>query len=174
MFVLIQVVKGKARENVDLSKEQLEFLERRRKLRKDKGNLEGRDDILRKSPASYDRSKGIFGAQPLGLFPVKIEANERDTEDSTTVRLETWDRCEERHLKLLSTTLPKNYLEEMVDWTEKGVMWQFPIDNEQGIDHDKVGGCKKGGVLSFRIGIHQRFNKIICVSVGALPRTCLP
>lgn len=139
--------KGKARENVDLSKEQLEFLERRRQLRRGKGNQEGRNDILRKGPASYDRSKGIFGATPLGLFPVKTAANERDAKDNTTVRLETWERCEERHLKLLSTALPKNYLEEMVHWTEKGVMWQFPIDNEQGIDHDEVGRRKIGEVL---------------------------
>ena len=85
-------------------------------------------------PAHYDRSKGIFGGEPLGIFPTA------DRELSAEVgRLETWERCEERYLRLMSTPTPRNYLEEMVDLTEKGIMWQFPIDNEQGIDHDEVG-----------------------------------
>lgn len=115
----------------------MEFLERRRQLRKAKGTRGGRPDSFVAGPAVYDRSKGIFGGQPLGIFPTA--GPEPNTEgDAEAVRLETWKKCEERYLRLLSTPTPKNYLEEMVDLTEKGIMWQFPIDNEQGIDHDEV------------------------------------
>ena len=96
----------------------------------------GRYDSSEMGTAVYDKSKGIFGGNALGIFPTTDQ--DPDTGDSETVRLETWMKCEERYLRLLSTPTPRNYLEEMVDMTEKGVMWQFPIDNEQGIDQDEV------------------------------------
>ena len=112
----------------------MDFLERRRQLRKAKGVRGGRQEAAA-GPAHYDRSKGIFGGEPLGILPMA----EPTTGDGEVVRLETWERCEERYLRLMSTPTPRNYLEEMVDLTEKGIMWQFPIDNKQGIDHDQVG-----------------------------------
>ena len=130
----IQVDKGKTADKVNLTEDQMDFLERRRQLRKAKGVRGGRQEAAA-GPAHYDRSKGIFGGEPLGIFPTE----EPNTGDGEVVRLETWERCEERYLRLMSTPTPRNYLEEMVDLTEKGIMWQFPIDNEQGIEHDEVG-----------------------------------
>lgn len=42
---------------------------------------------------------------------------------------------EQRELKAMLLTAPRNYFEEMIQWTEKGLIWRFPIDNEQGIIH---------------------------------------
>ena len=30
-------------------------------------------------------------------------------------------------------------IEDMASMTEKGILWHFPINNEQGIDEDQVG-----------------------------------
>ena len=125
---------------MNLTEDQIEFLERRRQLRKAKGVRGGRHDSPVMGSAVYDRSKGIFGGEPLGIFPTADQ--ELNPGESEAVRLETWNKCEERYLRLMSTPMPRNYLEEMVDMTEKGIMWQFPIDNEQGIDHDEVGGLE--------------------------------
>lgn len=82
----------------------------------------------------YDREKGLFGAQPIGIF-----GPDRGTgEKSGGVRLRTWERCAERHLKQLKTPAPKNFLEDMAQMAENGIMWKFPIDNEQGIDREQV------------------------------------
>lgn len=40
---------------------------------------------------------------------------------------------------ILTTQSPRNLIEDMASMTEKGILWNFPINNEQGIDEDKVG-----------------------------------
>jgi len=45
-----------------------------------------------------------------------------------------WDKCEERLLRIKSTPIPRNFLEEAAQLTDRSIMWHFPIDNEQGID----------------------------------------
>ena len=52
--------------------------------------------------------------------------------------METWERLHARQLEILSTPVPRNFLEEMSQWTDKGIMWHFPIDNEQGIDQEQA------------------------------------
>jgi hypothetical protein len=51
-------------------------------------------------------------------------------------RLPVWDKCEERLLRIKSTPAPQNFLEEAAQLTDRGIMWHFPIDNEQGIDQE--------------------------------------
>ena len=41
---------------------------------------------------------------------------------------------EERHLRIIKKHYPRNYIEEMINWTEKGILWKFPIDNEQDLN----------------------------------------
>ena len=49
--------------------------------------------------------------------------------------LATWEECQEREDEILYMRRPRNLLEEMAEMTEKGILWQFPIDNEQGIEN---------------------------------------
>ena len=49
-----------------------------------------------------------------------------------------WKKCKEREMKILSSPTPKNFLDEMAVKTEQGILWKFPINNEQGIDEEKV------------------------------------
>lgn len=66
----------------------------------------------------------IFSADPLGLFNNNLK-NEGVTNSN-------WQMLHEKELQLAVTHPPANYFQQMIQWTEAGKIWQFPIDNEQG------------------------------------------
>lgn len=39
---------------------------------------------------------------------------------------------EEREIKLATLSAPQNAFQELIQWTNEGKIWKFPIDNEQG------------------------------------------
>lgn len=43
-----------------------------------------------------------------------------------------WDKYEQEELARISSIPPRNAFEEMIQWTKDGILWKFPIDNEQG------------------------------------------
>ena len=63
-------------------------------------------------------------------------------------QLKTWDKCSKRAKKIILTQPPRNMLEDMVQMTEKGMLWHFPIDNEQGVNENKVHHSLIRGVLT--------------------------
>lgn len=72
----------------------------------------------------------IFGAKPLGIF-TKIETEGTAQEGPPVSYLKTWDTLLKKDLKLAVTHPPANGFEEMIQWTEQGKLWHFPINNEQ-------------------------------------------
>lgn len=73
-------------------------------------------DILKAEPSSYFK----------GLKPLP-----------PSCKLETWTSCVERDMRLATTHPPATIYEQMIQWTNSGMMWHFPIDNFQGTD-DKI------------------------------------
>lgn len=68
----------------------------------------------------------IFGAVPSNYFA--------DIKPATDIpKMETWESCLNRELRLSVTHPPSNIYEQIMIWTERGIFWKFPIDNEQGI-----------------------------------------
>lgn len=115
----------------NMSMEQRSFLEKRARMRREK------------SGAGLDEHQGIelFGAEPLGILQHQ-PAGQPGEEAAAAVQaqdtaLRMWRRCADRELRLLSTPVPRNALEEMILWTEQGKLWHFPVDNEQGLDYSK-------------------------------------
>ncbi|XP_014247506.1 28S ribosomal protein S31, mitochondrial [Cimex lectularius] len=72
----------------------------------------------------------IFGAAPLNWFQV-------DNDNKNIPVMSTWEKCKSRERKMAITHPPTNYWEQMMIWTERGILWKFPIDNEQGLDEEK-------------------------------------
>lgn len=72
-------------------------------------------------------SVNLFGEKPLGIF-----TNVTALQESSDI-LRTWSKLQARELKLAITHPPSNYFQKMALWTEQGKLWQFPINNEQGI-----------------------------------------
>ena len=87
--------------------------------------------------------------------------------------METWKKCREREMQILTTLPPRNFLEDMADMTDKGILWHFPIDNEQGIpesemdpfyehvflEHHLEPWCPKRGPL-------RHFMELVCVGLS--------
>lgn len=66
----------------------------------------------------------VFGFEPLGLF--------RDDLKDQGIINNKWRTLHKKDLQLAVTHPPANYFQQMIQWTETGKIWKFPIDNEQG------------------------------------------
>lgn len=103
------------------------FMEKRRRLREAQQTKEEEENYV---PVD------LFNSQPpLGIFS---KENTENYKSSSNIELKMWKKCREREMKILSSPAPKNFLEEMAVKTDQGILWKFPINNEQGIEDNKV------------------------------------
>ena len=108
-----------------LSDEQAAFLKERNRKRSEARN---------KQMAQEYEPINLFEAEkPLGIFQAS------QSEDTTYETLKTWQAISNREMGILTTQSPRNLIEDMASMTDKGILWHFPINNEQGIDEDQVG-----------------------------------
>ncbi|XP_058117286.1 small ribosomal subunit protein mS31 [Anopheles ziemanni] len=85
--------------------------------------------LLAQSPGGPGSVK-LFNEEPLGIFTDL--ASLKDTPD----KLSTWQKLNDRELRLAVTHPPANYFQKMAIWTEQGKLWKFPINNEQGREQE--------------------------------------
>ncbi|KAH1008913.1 hypothetical protein HUJ05_009407 [Dendroctonus ponderosae] len=71
----------------------------------------------------------LFEGDSLGIF-----TNPSELQPSS--QLSTWQQLHNRELQLAVTHPPSNYFQEMILWTNQGKFWQFPINNEFGLDEE--------------------------------------
>ena len=103
-------------EKTDLSMEQVAFLQKRAKLRRQKSSHN-------ELKSTIDLKRGI----PMGIFTEPMEESKQEAES-----LKMWKACRDRELDILSRPPPRNALDEMILQTKQGKLWHFPINNEQG------------------------------------------
>jgi len=71
----------------------------------------------------------------LNIFP-----RDPATAESTVPSSTLFDRLEQSEMLKQMTLPPNNDFERMIRWTKEGKLWNFPIDNEQGMEEEaKVG-----------------------------------
>lgn len=107
----------------DLSPEQREFLSKRRLMRSQKRMA----DLA----ATYEAMDYFKVEAPLGIFS-------KSAEKPSSSILQTWPTILERETKILLTQQPRNLIEDMADMTDRGILWHFPINNEQGLSEEEV------------------------------------
>ncbi|CAE1323227.1 MRPS31 [Acanthosepion pharaonis] len=74
----------------------------------------------------------LFSGPSLGIFTKKpVEISKSDEEPSL------WDKVDEELLNSLKLPLPSNHFEELINLTNEGKYWTFPIDNEAGWEEEK-------------------------------------
>ncbi|EFN78081.1 28S ribosomal protein S31, mitochondrial [Harpegnathos saltator] len=90
--------------------------------------------------------------------------------------LKTWAALEQKELKAITTYSPANIFQEMILWTEQGKLWNFPIDNEQGMEEEHnihfsehvfterhlKGWCPTSGPI-------RHFMELVCVGLSKNP-----
>ncbi|CAH2050805.1 unnamed protein product, partial [Iphiclides podalirius] len=110
----------------------------------------------------------IFSGEPLGIFKAK--------EGNYGTKLEMWESLNERELNLATLQPPTNYFQKMIQWTEQGKVWKFPIDNEQGLEEEAdvhfsehifldthlEGWCPNRGPI-------RHFMELVCVGLSKNP-----
>jgi len=149
----------------DLTQEQIAFLEKRRRLRQAQ---QAKDEEEAHVPID------LFNSQPpLGIFNKSIS---EPTESKQQVEMTMWNKCREREIKILSSSAPKNLLEEMAIKTDQGILWEFPINNEQGIDQDKIEPFHAHVFLDHHLepwcpkkGPVRHFMELVCVGLSKNP-----
>lgn len=86
----------------------------------------------------------MYSGKPSGVFQ-----NCQFKEVPNVPKLNIWNKLKERELNLAFTHPPANGFEQLILWTKQGKLWQFPINNEQGIVTDSI-----YNVLAHYIGMH--------------------
>ena len=83
--------------------------------------------VMKKEPG---RSSGedLFAAR-LNLFNLGSESQLRRKQSENL-----WSELEREELKLINQKPAKNGFEEMINWTNEGKLWKYPINNEDGLD----------------------------------------
>lgn len=98
---------------------------------------------LRRQFSNPDREKvKLFRGQGLGIFSAadSLQTEAQPVTESIPGHDSLWERVRQEQLAVLSSQPPTNAFEEMIQWTKKGILWHYPINNEQGMDEEaKVG-----------------------------------
>ncbi|KAL6464079.1 hypothetical protein MHYP_G00284700 [Metynnis hypsauchen] len=79
------------------------------------------------------RRKNPFLTKRLSIFPVGAE-QEPDTDLAAGPTL--WDADLAGQIVQVVNQRPRNGFEEMIQWTREGKLWQYPINNEAGMEEE--------------------------------------
>ncbi|XP_043504838.1 28S ribosomal protein S31, mitochondrial [Polistes fuscatus] len=98
-------------------------------------------------------------------------------EPTTTIpELSTWAFLEKRELDLIANHPPQNIFQEMIQWTESGKLWKFPIDNEIGMEKESNVHFTEHVFLERHLkdwcpttGPIRHFMELVCVGLSKNP-----
>lgn len=83
--------------------------------------------------AAGQRRMILFSGKSLGIFSPPTH---EDTVELTDAQPTLWDLDFEHQISQSVNQLPRNGIEEMIQWTKEGKMWLYPIDNEAGLEEE--------------------------------------
>ncbi|XP_010015084.1 PREDICTED: 28S ribosomal protein S31, mitochondrial [Nestor notabilis] len=86
------------------------------------------------SPQSYDSRRSLKVGKRLNIFTkASTETqNALKTVSSPTI----WDLEFAKEVAAVTAQPPRNGFEEMIQWTKDGLLWEYPVDNEAGMEDD--------------------------------------
>jgi hypothetical protein len=86
-----------------------------------------------------------------------------------------WEKYEQDELIRISSIPPRNAFEEMIQWTKDGILWKFPIDNEQDIGPEADVPFYEHVLLERHLHdfpnspLIRQFMELVCVGLGRNP-----
>uniref|UniRef100_A0A8C6SDG9 Small ribosomal subunit protein mS31 n=1 Tax=Neogobius melanostomus TaxID=47308 RepID=A0A8C6SDG9_9GOBI len=75
--------------------------------------------------------RNLFTSKRLNIFSASEVTGELTDERPTL-----WDIDFVNQLSTVTNQMPRNGFEEMIQWTQQGKLWQYPIDNEAGLEEE--------------------------------------
>ncbi|XP_042301780.1 28S ribosomal protein S31, mitochondrial isoform X1 [Sceloporus undulatus] len=79
------------------------------------------------------KRRGVYSGRRLNIF-TPASKMEGTGEAVTTPTL--WDLELAKEIEAVAQQPPQNGFEEMIQWTKEGKLWEFPINNEAGLEDD--------------------------------------
>ncbi|CAM2096049.1 small ribosomal subunit protein mS31 [Caretta caretta] len=98
---------------------------------------DGQGDMFQRgilSEFAGSKRRGLHLGRRLNIFPVSPTVTERTPEAESSPTL--WDLELANQIAAVNQKPPRNGFEEMIQWTKEGKLWEFPINNEAGIEDD--------------------------------------
>ncbi|KAG8008120.1 28S ribosomal protein S31 [Nibea albiflora] len=94
---------------------------------------DGRGYTKRERPVETDEShkKSLFTGRRLNIFSHTTEG-----QVESAARPTLWDVEFAYQVSQAANQMPRNGLEEMIQWTKEGKMWEYPINNEAGLEEE--------------------------------------
>ncbi|XP_030324811.1 28S ribosomal protein S31, mitochondrial isoform X2 [Calypte anna] len=75
-------------------------------------------------------SRSLKAGKRLNIFTKAETENTLKTVSTPTI----WDLELAKEIAAVTAQPPRNGFEEMIQWTKEGILWEYPIDNEVGMD----------------------------------------
>ncbi|XP_006124975.2 small ribosomal subunit protein mS31 isoform X2 [Pelodiscus sinensis] len=94
-------------------------------------------DLFQKGSLSElagSKRRGLQLGRRLNIFPDTPTVTEGTPEAESSPTL--WDLELANQIAAVNQQPPRNGFEEMIQWTKEGKLWEFPINNEAGIEDD--------------------------------------
>ncbi|XP_047199440.1 28S ribosomal protein S31, mitochondrial [Hippoglossus stenolepis] len=79
------------------------------------------------------RRRSLFRGKRFNMFS---PTTDKSGEESAVARPTLWDMDFAHGLSLSVNHTPRNGLDEMIQWTKEGKMWQYPVNNEAGLEEE--------------------------------------
>nr|XP_033806289.1 28S ribosomal protein S31, mitochondrial isoform X2 [Geotrypetes seraphini] len=81
------------------------------------------------------RKRGLFTKKRLNIFPGSYSDAIKTPEADSSPTL--WDLELAKQIAAAGHQPPRNGFQEMIQWTKEGKLWEFPINNEAGLEEEQ-------------------------------------
>ncbi|XP_047463829.1 28S ribosomal protein S31, mitochondrial [Mugil cephalus] len=105
--------------------DQIQFDEDGRGYTKDRG--------ITSELAGVQKRRGLFKGKRLNIFSSTAD---NDGVDSAVAKPTLWDVDFANQLSQSTNRIPRNGFEELIQLTKEGKLWQYPINNEDGLEEE--------------------------------------
>ncbi|XP_068021411.1 small ribosomal subunit protein mS31 isoform X2 [Melanerpes formicivorus] len=85
-------------------------------------------------PQSLVSGRSLKVGRRLNIFTKASAAAQKALETVSPPTI--WDLEFAKEIAAVTAQPPRNGFEEMIQWTKEGILWEFPVDNEAGMEED--------------------------------------
>lgn len=124
-----------------------------------------------------DSSSGLFSRRRLGIF---AEGESLVAQEVSVLGQGLWEDMEKEKLKTALGGLPHNAFEEQIEMTQKGMLWSFPINNEEDMHEERKYKFNEHIFLEKHLsqfpktGPIRKFMELVCVGLSKNPWYTVP
>ncbi|XP_030602938.1 small ribosomal subunit protein mS31 [Archocentrus centrarchus] len=83
--------------------------------------------------SSVRKRRNMLLGKRLNIFS---PTTDEDGVETAAAQLTLWDMDFANQLSLATSQMPRNRFEEMIQWTKEGKLWQYPVNNEAGLEEE--------------------------------------